>query len=179
MSHDATTTSGPERPDGTNKDSALRRRRWDPWPVSIIVFFSVAIAGCAAFIVFCNRHPADLVADNYYDQEVRFQGQMERRDRAQHSPDRATIKYDSTAGVIAIVVPGQQGAAAVTGTIQLYRPSSVKLDRELKLQTDANGLQAVDARTLAPGLWAVRLSWTAQNQEYYLEAKIVVPGGGA
>ena len=40
--------------------------RFDPWPVSIVAFFSLAILGCGTFIAFCSRHPADLISPNYY-----------------------------------------------------------------------------------------------------------------
>ncbi len=151
-------------------------RRWDPWPVSIIAFFGIAIPGFAAFIVFCNQHPADLVAENYYDQEVRYQGQMERVQRAQQSPAPITVSYDRATQAIVIALPESLQASGVSGTIHLYRPSSVKLDRELKLAPDSQGLQKIDARGLAPGLWSVRLSWTAQNQQYYKEQKLVIGG---
>ncbi len=170
--------TGSTQSEGLEKQAAPKRR-WDPWPVSIIAFFSVAIAGLATFIVFCNRHPADLVAENYYEQELRYQGQMERNQRARESAAAAKVNYDSAAGVITVALPGRGASAPVAGTITLYRPSSVKLDRELKLEPDASGLQKVDARSLEPGLWAVRVSWTAEQQEYYVEEKIVVRGRGA
>jgi len=155
--------------------SKASKPRWDPWPVSIVAFFTIAISGSTAFIVFCNRHPSELVADNYYDQEVRYQGQMERRQRAQQSPDPARISYDSSAATILIALPAHTKTEQVTGKIQLYRPSSARLDQVVKLEPDANGIQRIDARDLAPGLWQVRLSWTAQRQDYYLDQRIVIP----
>lgn len=161
---------------GEARKLEARKRRWDPWPVSIIAFFSVAICGFAAFIVFCNRHPADLVAENYYEQELRYQGQMERVQRARDSA-AARVSYDAAAEVITVALAANGGGAPVAGRIQLYRPSSVKLDRELRLAPDANGVQKVDARTLERGLWAVRVSWTAASREYFVEEKIMVRGG--
>ncbi len=154
----------------------LTKRRWDPWPVSIIALFALAIPGFAGFIIFCNRHPADLVADNYYDQEIRYQGQMERMQRARQSPVRASVTYEASTRAILIKIPSPD-VGPITGKIQLYRPSSVGLDRELKLELDAAGVQRVDARALAAGLWQVRLSWTAQQQDYYIDQKLVVGGG--
>ena len=38
------------------------------------------------------------------------------------------------------------------------------------------GSQRIDARTLTPGLWKVRVSWTVADKEYYIDRSIVVPG---
>jgi nitrogen fixation protein FixH len=74
-------------------------------------------------------------------------------------------------------LPPAQTASAITGTIELYRPSARALDRSFPLKVDANGLQSLDAASLVPGLWKVRVSWTADNQDYYLDQKVVVGAG--
>jgi nitrogen fixation protein FixH len=63
---------------------------------------------------------------------------------------------------------------AVSGSVQLYRPSAVKLDRTLQLQPDANGVQKIDAAGLSPGLWKVRVSWRVEQQEYFLDQNVVI-----
>ena len=51
------------------------------------------------------------------------------------------------------------------GSIELYRPSAAGMDRAVRLEPDANGVQRLDAAGLAPGLWQVRVSWTAEKRE--------------
>ena len=150
------------------------RGRWNPWPVSIVAFFTVAIIGCATFIVFCSRHPADLVAADYYEQEVRYQKQIDGLQRAQKSADSLVVTYDQVARSILVSLPPDQRSDGISGTIQLYRPSAVNLDRQLKLEPDAAGVQRIDAAPLSPGLWKVRVSWTAGNRDFYLDQKIVI-----
>jgi hypothetical protein len=48
------------------------------------------------------------------------------------------------------------------------------MDRTVKLEPDANGVQRLDAVGLAPGLWKVRVSWTVEHQDYFLDQKVVV-----
>jgi nitrogen fixation protein FixH len=48
------------------------------------------------------------------------------------------------------------------------------MDRAVKLDPDAKGAQRLDASSLEPGLWRVRVSWTSEKQNYYLEQKVVV-----
>ena len=149
-------------------------RRWNPWPICIISYFTVAIVGCTTFIIFCNRHPADLVAADYYEQEVRYQGQINRIQHAQQDAQSASVSYDAAARMILVRFPPRQSATSLTGTIQLYRPSAVNLDQQLKLAPDSRGIQQIDAAALKPGLWKVRVSWTDKNQEYYTDQKVVI-----
>jgi hypothetical protein len=148
--------------------------RWNPWPVSIIAFFTVAIIGCGTFIAFCSRHPADLVANDYYEQEVRYQGQMDRLQRAQERAQLASVSYDAGKQQIRIALAPSATQTKASGSIQLYRPSAVDQDRQIQLEPDANGTQTIDAAALAPGLWKVRVSWSADGQDYFLDRKVVI-----
>ena len=146
--------------------------RLNPWPVSIIAFFTVAIIGCVSFVAFCGRHPADLVSADYYERELRYQGQMERSEHALAGGKLVSIRYDLARRAIAIALP--PGHPRASGTIELYRPSAMGLDRQIKFEPDAAGAQAIDASDLLPGLWRVRLSWTAGGQDYFLDEKVVI-----
>jgi nitrogen fixation protein FixH len=148
---------------------------WDPWPVSIIAFFTVAILGCGTFIAFCSRHPADLISPNYYEEEVRYQGQIDRLQHTQQRATLATVTYDAGRKLISVFLPPDHAGARPSGQIQLYRPSAVNLDRHLKLELNPSGLQTIDAVTLLPGLWKVRVSWSVDHRDYFIDQKIVVP----
>jgi hypothetical protein len=149
------------------------RQSWNPWPTSIIAFFTVAIIGCGTFIAFCSRHPADLVAADYYEQEIRYQGQIDRLQHATQAAHAATVTYHAKTRLISIALPNYSHRKP-SGSIQLYRPSTTNLDRQLKLEPDEQGVQTIDASSLLPGLWKVRVSWTADQKGYYLDQTIVV-----
>ena len=149
-------------------------RRWEPWPISIVVFFTVAVLGCGSMVVFCSRQPAELVAADYYDQEIHFQGQMEGAQRAQQR-GQASVGYDAATRRIMVSLPPDFLQTNMAGTIQLYRPSSVALDRKFKFEPGTNGVQTIDAATLPPGLWKVRLSWTLNDEEYYTDQALTIP----
>jgi len=155
-----------------NNASAISRR-WNPWPVSIIAFFVVALIGCGTFVVFCSRHPADLVASDYYEQEVRFQGQIDRIQRTQQQAALTSVTYEAANRQI-IIALASTPAEKVTGQVQLYRPSAASLDKALKLEPDASGVQTIEAGNLSAGLWKVRVSWRAGGQDYYVEQSVVI-----
>ena len=155
-------------------DNTPKTPRWNPWPVSIIAFFTVALIGCGSFVAFCSRHPADLVAADYYEQELRYQRRLESIQRARQNARLVSVTYDPAGKRIRVCLPPSQSPARAAGQIQLYRPSAAGLDRQLKLAPGADGVQSIDAASLAPGLWKVRVSWTVDRQEYFIDQKVVI-----
>src|SRR5579883_2941376 len=89
------------------------------WPISIIAFFSVAIIGCTTFITFCSRHPADLISPNYYEEEVRYQGQIDRQIHALERASTASVCYEPATKRITVSLPIDGGVAKASGRIQL------------------------------------------------------------
>ena len=150
------------------------KSRINLWPFAITAFFSVAICCAVAFVIFCVRQREDLVTADYYEQEVHYQDQLDRVHRAASLQAPATIAYDEVSRRITIALPAEQLAHQLKGWIQLYRPSAAELDQKLPLQVDATGAQVVDASKLSAGLWHVRVSWTANGEDYYYDQKLVI-----
>ena len=142
------------------------------WPLGVIGAFVIFFAGMATVVVIASTHRDHLVTDNYYEQELRFQGQIDSVDRAQKSGSR--IVYDSAAGQVVISLPNRQQTEKISGTVALYRPSEPKLDREFLLEPKADDLQILDVSRLKPGPWLVRVAWKSGGEDYYLEQKFTV-----
>jgi hypothetical protein len=156
------------------KNHNLSPHRLNPWPISIISFFVVAIVGCVSFVAYCSRHPADLVAADYYEQEVRYQAQINRSHNAGQNVRPASIAYDRASKSIIVALPPNPTHEPLAGNIHLYRPSAINLDRQLQLEPNSDGVQTIDATSLAPGLWKVRVSWKVANEEYFIDEKVVI-----
>jgi hypothetical protein len=144
------------------------------WPLGIFVTFGLFFIGMASVVVIAATHREHLVNNNYYEQELKFQGQMDAVARTQKSG--ASISGDPAARVVVIAVPAYQLARKFSGKIELYRPSAPELDRELPLEPRADGTQTLDVSKLAAGLWAVRARWTAGGDDYFMEQRITVIG---
>jgi len=147
------------------------------WPFGILSAFALFIAGTAGLIVLACSHKVDLVSADYYEQEIRFQSQLDRLDRTHKLEQQACVSYDASAQRITISVPVQQAVHSISGQVQLYRPSAAGLDRHVKLAPDSRGFQSVDAAKLLPGLWKVRVLWTVENKEYFIDQSVIVRAG--
>jgi len=144
------------------------------WPLSIGIFFACAICAAVAFVIFCQRNKVDLVTSDYYEQEMRYQDQLDRAHRAASLQAPAAIGYNESAKRITVSLPPAHLGANLKGWIQLYRPSAAGLDQKLPLNLDSSGSQAIDASQLTSGLWHVRVSWNANGADFYCDEKLVV-----
>jgi hypothetical protein len=150
----------------------------NPWPVAIAAYFVVFITFLASFIVFAMRQHADLVRADYYEEELRFQQQLDRVQHTREAGGPLSVAYDARRQCITLALPST-GAAQAEGRIHLYRPSDARLDQQVPLGLDSSGTQRLDASKLERGLWKVRVEWSLDGKDYYLDQKVVVHRGPA
>jgi len=143
------------------------------WPASIVGFFVIAIIFLATFVAWAVRQREDLVSADYYEREVRYQQQLDSMNRSQAIAAQVVVTFNPAQQAIILTLPRDQRSGA-TGSVHLYRPSDARLDREVPLAVDANGIQRVNAKTLEGGLWKVRVKWNSNGQEYFLDQPVIV-----
>lgn len=148
-------------------------KRRNLWPASIIGFFIVAILFIVTFITWAVHQREDLVSADYYEREVRFQSQLDSMNRSQAFATQSVVTFEPAQQTIIITLPAAQTWGA-TGNIHLYRPSDARLDREVPLALNAEGIQRLDSKKLPAGLWKVRVQWSAGGQKYFLDQPVVV-----
>lgn len=146
----------------------------NPWPFAIMAFFAVLISCIVAFIIFAGCNRMELVHPNYYEDEMRFQQQMDRVKRTRALPAGVAAAYDAKAQTITISLPPEHARLAASGRIELYRPSDSKLDRHLPLAINTEGAQRVDANTMRSGLWKVRVQWKAGGDEFFFDQSVFI-----
>lgn len=144
-----------------------------PWPIAIIAFFIVFGLFLAGFVVWAVGQKQDLVAEDYYEREVRFQEQLDRMNRTHALARDTTVSFDAASKNILVALPAAQASAA-KGRIHFYRPSNARLDHVVPLAMNPQGRQSVDARELAAGLWKVRVEWSVDGQEFYFDQPVIV-----
>jgi len=148
------------------------KKTFNPWPYGIMVFFALLFCGMATVVAITVTHRETMVSENYYEDELKFQDQIDSAARAQKAG--ASIRLDANIGKLLVAVPAGQLAQNFSGAIEFYRPSASELDCELPFGPQADGLQTVDVSKFAAGPWRIRVKWNAGGQEYFLEQKITL-----
>lgn len=150
----------------------------NPWPVAIIGWFVIFTTFTVVIVTYLSRQKTELVQTDYYDDEIRYQEQLDRLNRTQKLKEPVSVIYDAGKSTIAVTLPvARQNPGApnnITGRIRLYRPANESLDKEIQLAPDSAGSQIIDTRNLAAGLWKVRVYWTMNGEDYYFNQPIQV-----
>ncbi len=147
------------------------------WPYMIIGYFVIFISAMAVWIVFALRQDMDLVRKDYYEEEIRFQKHLDSAVRTQSVRSEVRADYDQAKQSILITLPVGHLAQQPRGSIQLYRPSDAKLDRQFELALDSQGRQLLDVRAIRSGLWKIRVNWNVNGQDFFFDQSLVVNGG--
>lgn len=144
------------------------------WPHAIVGYFIIFTAFVAVFISWAVKQNMDLVRKDYYEEEVRFQQQMEKVQRTQPLQAAIQVAYETGSSTLNIRLPAAHGAQKASGRVHLYRPSNAGLDLDLPLLVSPDGQQKIKTAALQSGLWKVRLNWSSNGQEYFCERPILV-----
>jgi nitrogen fixation protein FixH len=144
------------------------------WPYGLIVTFAVFIAWLASFAVLAVRNGMDLERPDYYEQEIRYQEQIDRESRTAKLSRQIVVAYDASAASVRLRLPAEHARKLAQGVVKFYRPSDADLDREVPLQVDASGLQELDVARLPDGLWKLRISWRVDDEDFYADRSVVV-----
>jgi hypothetical protein len=144
------------------------------WPHAIIAWFVVFAAAMAAWLTVAVRQNMDLVRSDYYEEEVRFQQQLDRLNRTAAIRSEVILKHDATKREVTLRLPAAHLASGPVGQVHFYRPSDAALDLQVPLALDAAGLQRLSTSSLRGGYWKVRVQWSAAGHGYFFEQTLVV-----
>ncbi len=150
------------------------------WPHAIIAWFVIFASVLAAWTTVALRQKMDLVRPDYYEEEVRFQGQLDRLNRTAAIRSEVALNHDANKHDITLLLPSAHLPSRPAGQIHFYRPSNASLDFDVPLAVDAAGRQRIGVDGLPGGLWKVRAQWNAAGHDYFFEQVIVAnePGSG-
>jgi len=133
-----------------------------------VILFS--IVGLIVLIIFSQSLDFGLVQDDYYEQDLKYQKQIERIERTNALPE--SVKILLVNDVLLVDFPELFQANEVGGSIHLFRPSDPNLDQKISLELLNDGTQEIDVTQLLKGSWLVKLNWSHKDLEYYMEKRI-------
>jgi hypothetical protein len=142
--------------------------------LSLLIVSLNFVVAAIVWVVFCIGNGSELVAADYYEQEVEYQKQIERAQRTERLDGLARIRYLPEQARIELQLPQDHAELKPKGIIELYRPAEAALDQVFQLELDTAGVQHINVTTLKPGLWDVRVRWLHQGAEYFLSEEVTI-----
>lgn len=113
----------------------------------------------------------DLAEEDYYAQELKYNGRLEAMRNAQQLSSTITISQNNQLLIISVPT---ECINADSGIIRLYRPSSQKNDLVLNFAPDSNGEIHVLKEKLISGVYRLKADWHKEGKEFYYEQRFYV-----
>lgn len=139
-----------------------------------IFFVFLGFVGFILFMVFkALNQEFHLVADNYYEKEIKYQGEIEMIRNARGLKEQVRIEYKPAMQTVIFTYPGEQ-KDALRGRIYFFRPADSRKDQVFTIEPDEQGMQAISVKSLKKGLWQVKINWTYGATGYQEEKNLTI-----
>lgn len=137
-------------------------------PVTIVVVFTTVLIRSMA-----DENKTELVVDDYYAKELRFQEQIDKTKNALLV--QTNLDWVQNGQNFHLLLSGNFKSENVSGTLVVYRPSDSSLDFEIPLSLDSNGVQVVNGNKFTRGKYQIQVNFTVNDTLCYLEKNIYIP----
>jgi len=124
------------------------------------------------FLVRAAQNPEPLVAENYYEQELRYQDRIDATQRARDLGGELAMRAFN--GGVRIDLPVAIHGRPVNGRLLLLRPNAPEADRTIVVAGAAED-SMVFATDLRAGRYVAQLEWTMDGEHYYAQQDLIVP----
>ena len=138
---------------------------WGKWIAVSFVLFAIFIG---VLVTVCIRQDINLVATDYYKQELDYQNQIDRNSNAQELRVKPHIIITNNA----VQVSFKDFNTVKSGELKLFRPSNPAYDISFELKPTADTLQTFDLKASQRGMYKAQLKWSMNNKEYYIEETV-------
>ncbi|MEP5340461.1 MAG: FixH family protein [Algibacter sp.] len=142
------------------------------WGTGVILAFIGFISFIMYFIITMNtdsKYDHDLVSEDYYADELKYQGDINKLKSANTLTENVTYKKIKE-GLI-IEFPENIDSKKITGKVFLYRPSNKQLDFETTISLSNSNLLIPDKR-LVDGRWNIKVDWQYNGNSYLFKESI-------
>lgn len=138
------------------------------WGKSIFLFYSLFVIALLSVVYFAFTQDVNLVADDYYKQEIAYENQINRI----KNTNALAIKPEMHVvnGFVELSFPANINPK---GYILFFHPEKSALDKKVGLALGQDHKQQIDFHEQVKGKWIAKLHWRFEGKEYYQEFTIV------
>lgn len=142
------------------------------WGTGIALFYGAFVVFMIVLVVKAAQHSEGLVARDYYDKDLKYQEHYDKLANSKALEKDLRIAYQPDENRVRLQFPASLGE--VGGEVMFYRPSGEAYDFRLPVKTDTSGVMDVPVGNIKPGMWKVKVDWTAAGKPYYKEENILL-----
>lgn len=142
------------------------------WGTGIVIVIAAFISFIMYFVITMStnkKYSYDLVTDNYYQQELQYQKQIEAEKNAKNLIENVKLKHSEFG--LTVNFPKDLDYKMINGKVFLYRPSNKQLDFEIPISISKPYLLVPEKRLL-DGRWNIIVSWTYEKKDYLFKKEL-------
>ena len=143
--------------------------KWN-WGSSIFLMYGLFVAGILLMVTMAFRQRVDLENRDYYARELVFQHQIDKMHRSRALNNPLKVMLENRFIVIRFPFTG----SALSGKVELFRPSNAENDHLFYVNADVDGNMKIPAAAMAPGAYRVKVDWEFQGITYYDEQVLLI-----
>jgi hypothetical protein len=141
------------------------------WGYKILTAYAIFVAGMAFLLIKSSGQNQELVTEDYYAQELKYQQKIDEANRTNALSE--AMEYKIKEDTLSIDFPKDFKGLKIKGTVFLYCPSNQKHDKHMEFETDLEKLE-LNIAGIAKGLYQLQIGWVVNGQHYYYENKITI-----
>lgn len=146
------------------------------WGLKIILSFIVFAAGIGLLVYVSFSKNIDLVSENYYEQEIKYQQRIDLLKNSENFNKDVNMSLNDDH--LRIHIPPSYQKTISSLTINFYRSDNAKKDFTVQPEINDAGIYDIPTSDLHKGNWKVRIELkdTLNNSSaYFCEKSIFVP----
>lgn len=141
------------------------------WGAGIAILYAGFVTMILLLVCMSASQKIDLVTDQYYEEELRFQDKINKINLAKTLADPLSWQVEEQG--IMIHYPKEFSQNTLTGNIKLYCPSDNTKDRVFLVKPQ-DGSQLIAASDLKSGRYYLQIDWQHDKQAYWNEGVVVI-----
>lgn len=142
------------------------------WGIKITLLYAGFVALVICMVTMAMRQKVDLVASDYYEQELKFQDKINKTNNSNELKEPLT--WEVKEGELLVKFPSQFENQKISCSIYFFRPSDAALDETITISNYTDLVQHISTRQLKKGLYKMQINWEANKVEYYNEGIIQI-----
>ena len=140
------------------------------WGTKIAIFYISFVVFIIGMVILAFNQNFDLVTDDYYAQEIAYQGRIDQQTNTNNLTEKVKISVDQQELIVEL--PGVEDQS-FEGTINCFRPSDQTKDFDVAI-TDTRK-QKIPLSKYIKGKYLLKITWSAHGKSYYDQRTVIIP----
>lgn len=142
------------------------------WGIKISILYIGFVILILTMVGMTMGEKADLVSKDYYDQEIKYQGKIDRINRTAALEEQLT--WEIKQGSVSLKFPEKFKKENISGSVYFFRPSDAAMDKMIEFSQDTLSIRNISTEKLKKGLYKMEISWKVNKEEYYNEGTVQI-----